>query len=462
MKAQTRNHSSFAAIEGAIGLAAGLLVLRGFLFARNITPLMNNIHLYDALFGVSFILIWQFINSLLHFKDLFKAIRDRMRASGLMASLLMLHMYFLHHNLFSISMCVRVFAVLFAYQLISYIITHFIKEDLAARNPSRVLILGSGPRANKAWREIRTRSGDSINLLGFMDDRSVDQMSPDVAKRYLGGIDSLSELLVTEIVDTVLIAMPIKSCYPIMQRAIDEAQAAGVKIVFLNDIFSSRSRTSGMNDSVLRDMLAKDEGHQVLSAVKRALDIGLALFGLVIFMPLLLVIALAIKVTSPGPAIFVQKRYGYRRRLFTIFKFRSMVANAEALMPSLESMNELDGPIFKLSNDPRVTPLGAFLRKTSLDELPQLLNVLCGDMSLVGPRPMSIRDVSLMSTASLMRRFSVRPGMTGLWQVSGRSSVGFDHWIKMDNKYIDRWSLSLDFKILVRTFFVIFKRSGAM
>jgi lipopolysaccharide/colanic/teichoic acid biosynthesis glycosyltransferase len=145
-----------------------------------------------------------------------------------------------------------------------------------------------------------------------------------------------------------------------------------------------------------------------------------------------------------------------------MYKFRSMVRNAPDLMTSMEALNEAHGPIFKIKNDPRVTPLGRFLRRTSLDELPQLWNVLLGDMSLVGPRPMSVRDVSLFDEPQLMRRFSVRPGITGIWQVSGRSALTFEQWMALDFSYIDDWSLALDLKILARTLPAVFKRSGAV
>jgi lipopolysaccharide/colanic/teichoic acid biosynthesis glycosyltransferase len=144
-----------------------------------------------------------------------------------------------------------------------------------------------------------------------------------------------------------------------------------------------------------------------------------------------------------------------------MYKFRSMVQDAPKLMAQLESQNEARGPIFKMENDPRVTPLGRFLRQSSLDELPQLLNVIKGDMSLVGPRPMSIRDVSLFTEAQLMRRFSVRPGITGSWQVSARSSLDFEQWVTLDCSYIDNWSLALDLSILARTIPAVLKRSGA-
>jgi lipopolysaccharide/colanic/teichoic acid biosynthesis glycosyltransferase len=173
------------------------------------------------------------------------------------------------------------------------------------------------------------------------------------------------------------------------------------------------------------------------------------------------VVALAIKLTSAGPIFFPGERYGYNRRRFRMLKFRTMVQNAEQLQHLYEDQNEAAGPIFKIREDPRITPIGKILRRTSIDELPQLLNVLLGDMSLVGPRPMSTRDVQRFAEAALMRRFSVRPGITCLWQVSGRSNLGFEDWIALDLRYIDHWSLGLDFRILAWTVPAVVKGTGA-
>jgi len=196
--------------------------------------------------------------------------------------------------------------------------------------------------------------------------------------------------------------------------------------------------------------------------MKRIADVILAAIGLIVLSPLFLVIAIGIKVTSAGPVFFQQKRFGHRRRLFNMYKFRSMVVDAEAMLSQLEHVNEAEGPVFKMRHDPRITKFGKLLRRSSLDELPQLWNVLIGNMSLVGPRPMSIRDVSLFSESALMRRFSVQPGITGLWQVMGRSDTTFTELIRLDSHYIDEWSLRLDFQILLRTVTVVLTRSGAM
>jgi exopolysaccharide biosynthesis polyprenyl glycosylphosphotransferase len=201
--------------------------------------------------------------------------------------------------------------------------------------------------------------------------------------------------------------------------------------------------------------------HAGCKFLKRALDMGGAAAGLLLLLPVFALVAIAITLTSPGPILFAQERYGLNKRRFRMLKFRTMCQDAENLQSSVEHMNEAAGPIFKIRDDPRVTRLGKLLRKTSLDELPQLYNVLRGEMSLVGPRPMSIRDVALFSEAWLMRRFSVKPGITGLWQVSGRSNVSFERWMELDLKYIDRWSLRLDMEILLRTLPVVARGTGA-
>src|SRR4029079_12772736 len=195
--------------------------------------------------------------------------------------------------------------------------------------------------------------------------------------------------------------------------------------------------------------------------IKRAFDIVAATAALLLLSPLLLAVACAVKFSSPGPVLFSQERYGLNRRRFRMLKFRTMVPNAEALQPALESANEADGPVFKIADDPRITRLGRMLRRTSLDELPQLINVLRGEMSMVGPRPLPLRDVERFTRAADMRRFSVRPGLTCLWQISGRSTLTFGDWITLDLKYIDSWSLAQDLSILCRTVPAVMRGTGA-
>jgi exopolysaccharide biosynthesis polyprenyl glycosylphosphotransferase len=201
------------------------------------------------------------------------------------------------------------------------------------------------------------------------------------------------------------------------------------------------------------------DGWQVL--VKRMQDFVISLVLLVILSPLFLAISILVKLTSDGPVFFLQERVGRNKRRFKILKFRTMVPDAEELMADLEALNELSGPVFKIKNDPRLTPIGRFLRRSSLDELPQLLNVLLGDMSLVGPRPMAVRDFKGFSEDWQRRRFSVPPGITCLWQINGRNSIPFQEWMEMDMQYIAEWSLWLDLKILLRTIPAVWKGTGA-
>jgi exopolysaccharide biosynthesis polyprenyl glycosylphosphotransferase len=194
--------------------------------------------------------------------------------------------------------------------------------------------------------------------------------------------------------------------------------------------------------------------------VKAVIDrLGAALL-LLLFLPLLVAAALLVKMTSPGPAFFVQQRGGVRGRPFRMLKFRTMYHGAESQRAALAAANEADGPVFKMKNDPRLVPMGRFLRRTSIDELPQLVNVLLGDMSLVGPRPLPVPETQEL-TGAHRRRLSMKPGITGLWQVSGRSDIRFADWMRLDLQYIDSWSLSLDLAILLRTIPAVFSARGA-
>jgi len=196
------------------------------------------------------------------------------------------------------------------------------------------------------------------------------------------------------------------------------------------------------------------------NSLKRCLDLVVAALGLVATLPLWAAVIIAIKLDSSGPAIFVQERVGRHGKTFRFFKFRSMHVNAEARLADLHEHNELEGPVFKIRRDPRITRVGAFLRRTSLDELPQLINVLRGDMSMVGPRPPLPREVQQYRPTDRIR-LAVKPGLTCLWQIRGRSTVGFDTWMEYDREYIDRLSLRLDLSILARTFWAVLSGRGA-
>ena len=322
-----------------------------------------------------------------------------------------------------------------------------------------LIIVGSGPRAVSLFEKIRHANHNGFQILGFVDSPSGHHITAEVRRGLIGTLEELEGILMRQPVDEVLIALPAKSCYAQIQTAIRTCERAGVEAKYLSDIFEvSFARRTFEDASVVSLKVVQDDARLL---VKRGIDIAGAIFGLIIFGPLMLAIAAAIRVTTLGPALFVQERYGLRKRRFRMYKFRTMVMDAETLQTGLEGQNEVKGPAFKIRNDPRITPIGRFLRKTSLDEFPQFLNVLRGEMSLVGPRPLPIRDVSRFDDASLMRRFSVKPGLTCLWQISGRSDTDFDRWIELDLRYIDTWSLSLDLEILVKTFPSVLAGRGA-
>jgi len=331
-----------------------------------------------------------------------------------------------------------------------------VKRHLGWGKPDAIIV-GSGKGAEAALLEI----SETYNVVGCVDDRL--QPGSSLLSRYLGEIDALPSLLKYHPVEAVVIALPTRSHYDHIQRALTLSENAGVTVHLSASCFKTRILTHSSRSQILRrGVMLHAKRFDVRDVVKRIMDFGLSFAAVVLLAPVLLLIALLIKVTSPGPVIFIQQRYGMNRKKFPIYKFRTMCIDAEAKMKQLEAMNEMGGPTFKMKNDPRITKVGRFLRATSLDELPQLFNVLTGDMSLVGPRPLPLRDVGLFEEGWLLRRFSVKPGLTCLWQISGRSNTTFDTWMRQDLDYIDSWSLFLDCRILLKTIPAVIRGSGAM
>jgi exopolysaccharide biosynthesis polyprenyl glycosylphosphotransferase len=327
--------------------------------------------------------------------------------------------------------------------------------------PTRtVIVCGTGPLARKQALDLPGNRQYRYQLLGFVDDdphHGTELMGP-----VLCGVRDLENLLMHRPVDEVIIGLPLKSRFGEVENIVAICGRAGVPIQYSLDLFKTevakkQKVVSDSSNRVVMEMVHQD--HRVL--IKDIIDRILAFGGLMVLWPLFAVIALAIKISSPGPVFFVQQRFGLNKRRFGMIKFRSMVVDAEARQAALEHLNETSGPTFKMKRDPRVTRVGAFLRSSSLDELPQLINVVKGEMSLVGPRPLPTRDVQRFSEPWLMRRFSVKPGITGLWQVTGRSNTDFDAAIQLDLHYIDRWSPLLDLRILLQTLSAVIRRSGA-
>jgi exopolysaccharide biosynthesis polyprenyl glycosylphosphotransferase len=323
----------------------------------------------------------------------------------------------------------------------------------------QVVLVGSGPKAQELFAKL-THS-PVYELTGIVDDHF--QGTAEMREKHLGGIEDLEQILKDYPVEAVYCSLPIKTMYAETERAISICEQIGVEVrhstrLFDTEIAEVDSHTSahGMF-AILRMVRIGSRAY-----LKRVIDVVGSAMLLTATAPIIGIAALAIKLTSPGPVFFSQERYGLDRRRFRIWKLRTMVVDAEVLQAKYESMNEVGGPVFKIRCDPRVTSVGGFLRATSIDELPQLWNVLKGEMSLVGPRPLAVRDVRRIENSSHLRRFSVKPGITCLWQVSGRSSTNFETWIRQDLEYIDRWSLMLDARILLATVPAVLGRRGAM
>jgi exopolysaccharide biosynthesis polyprenyl glycosylphosphotransferase len=332
---------------------------------------------------------------------------------------------------------------------------------LAGSNAERmILILGNGPRGRDLLRAIEARPDRRERVMGFLDrdDRPVPER---VAEKTLGGLTDLEAFLLHNVVDEVLIALPIKSCYADISAAIQTCETVGVDCRYLANLFDcmvAEPRYGPRYPQPMVTMKVVPDDYRL--RVKRAIDIVGSALGLTLLAPIFIAVAIAVKLSSPGPAFFVQERHGLGRRRFRMLKFRSMVADAPALQASLESLNEADGPVFKMRDDPRVTPVGRFLRRTSLDELPQLINVLRGDMALVGPRPEEESVVALYDERQ-RKRLLVKPGLTGPMQVYGRSDLTFEERLAMERDYLDNLSLLTDLAILLRTPRAIVRGDGA-
>jgi exopolysaccharide biosynthesis polyprenyl glycosylphosphotransferase len=332
------------------------------------------------------------------------------------------------------------------------------------RDLRHVLIVGTNSRAVAFARRIAATPEWGYNNLGFVDeDWAGSERFKKSGFAMVTNRRRLAEFLRDNVVDEVAIYLPLRSCYENAAQVASLCEQHGITVRCESDIFGIHAARTWRADideeHVVATLSAPHDGLSLV--VKRVLDIACALTLLILLSPLLALVALLIKVTSKGPVFFRQERIGLNKRRFRIFKFRTMVPGAERMLASLERFNEVSGPVFKIKKDPRITPIGIWLRRASVDELPQLLNVLMGDMSLVGPRPLPVHDYQGFGKDWQRRRFCVRPGITCLWQVQGRSSIGFEQWMKLDLQYLDQWSLWLDLKILARTIPAVLKGTGA-
>jgi len=342
------------------------------------------------------------------------------------------------------------FPIQWAVTLATRLLLRLAFERLRARgyNTRFVLIVGAGPRAQAFAAKLEAHQELGLRVRGFVDDEPFELPG---SWRRLGDLDAIEAILHREIVDEVAICLPFSKwdrTNAIAHLCEEEGKIVRVPIDMLTGVFAS-GRMEDLDGTPVYSLVS---GPDRIAAfvVKRVFDLLVASLALLAASPLMAAVALRIRLRDGSPVLFRQQRVGLHGRRFELLKFRTMVAGAEAQLDDLAARSEISGAAFKMTNDPRVTRTGAFLRRTSLDELPQLWNVIRGDMSLVGPRPALPREVESYDLWH-RRRLSMKPGLTGLWQVSARRSGSFDTWAQLDLSYIDRWSLWLDLKILART-----------
>jgi len=317
------------------------------------------------------------------------------------------------------------------------------------KNQRYVLVLGAGPRAQAFAAKLEEHRELGLRVQGFLDDSTEFELPG--GWRHLGALDQLESILHSQVVDEVAICLPF-SQWTLIDAITQLCEEEG-KIVRIPMDVLDRAVTAGRMedlDGTPVFSLVSGPDRTLALATKRTVDLVASLVGVLALSPVLLAIALLIRLHDGGPVFFRQRRVGLHGRPFDVIKFRSMRPDAEAHQAELAHLNEVHGRAFKLTNDPRITRIGRFLRRTSLDELPQLINVIRGEMSLVGPRPPLPHEVDGYDLWH-RRRLSMKPGITGLWQVRGRRNADFDTWVEADLEYIDRWSLWLDLKILFRT-----------
>ncbi len=332
------------------------------------------------------------------------------------------------------------------------------------RNLRNIVIVGCGRRGASLGKEIRKRPELGYLILGYIDDIPAPQ-NPlhGQPEKLLGSLDSFEKILETFEVDEVFIALPVVSYFETIAKIIAACETLGLVVRIPAELFALRLAKADVDylDETAILTLHTGTPASLDLALKRAIDVACSAVALALLSPLLTVIAVAIKLDSKGPVFFLQERVGLGRKKFLLVKFRTMGSGAEARLKDLEQYNEVNGAAFKMKDDPRVTRVGGLLRKFSLDELPQLINVLKGGMSLVGPRPLPVRDVERFDAKWQKRRFSVKPGITCLWQANGRHEISFEHWMEMDLQYIDHWSLKLDFEIMLKTIPMVLRGTGA-
>ena len=330
------------------------------------------------------------------------------------------------------------------------------ERGLGTRN---VLIVGTGPEAHALRHHLESIRHLGYTFKGFIDLPGT-ATAGSAAGEVVGSLDTLFQHARKQFVDEIFFTSPCER--GVVQKVLEQARILGVDLRVVPDMYDGLAWNSPIEYIGQFPTIPLHTGHvpEISLVLKRLFDLAFASSVLLILSPVLLALAIAVKIDSPGPVFYLSERIGKKGRVFRCCKFRTMCVDAEKRRAELMHMNERDGVLFKITNDPRITRMGRILRKYSLDELPQFFNVLRGDMSVVGPRPPIASEVREYKLSHL-RRLHVTPGITGLWQVQGRQDPSFNSYVSLDVSYIDNWSLWLDFKIILRTVGVVFAGTGS-
>jgi len=334
------------------------------------------------------------------------------------------------------------------------------KIRMKGYNNHHLLIVGTGKRARAFTRVIKEHKEWGYKIIGFVDD-DLSKIGTEIdGIKVLGSIKDITALLNEFLIDEVIFIVP-RKWINLMEDAIMSCEEVGIRTRLAADLFLNKIAKVSFDEMESWPLLTFDPvPHNMYALIlKRTIDILFSLFILSITAALWMIIAILIKLETHGPIFFKQGRVGLHGRHFDIIKFRTMVKDAESFQAQLENLNESRGPVFKIKDDPRITRVGKLLRRLSLDELPQFINVLMGEMSIVGPRPPILGEVVKYDKWQ-RRRLSVKPGITCLWQVMGRNKIDFATWMKLDLQYIDTWSLSLDMKIIFKTINAVLRATG--
>ena len=325
------------------------------------------------------------------------------------------------------------------------------KSNMArGQNRRRFLLIGTPEETARMKQEVRARPESGVEIFAELDLNNTQ-------------LHNLVNLLHDHSINGVILSAR-HTNFDRAEAVVNACEIEGVEAWLVADFFKTHISSTTLDDFYGRPVLVFRSAPETSwqGILKQMMDFAGALVGVILVSPVMIGVAVVIKLTSRGPVFFKQMRSGLNGAPFMIYKFRTMVTNAEQLKHELAAMNEMTGPVFKITGDPRVTPIGKWLRKLSLDELPQLFNILRGEMSVVGPRPLPVDETKRINDAAHRRRLSVKPGLTCLWQVSGRNQISnFSEWVRLDLEYIDNWSIWLDIKIILRTFPAVFRGLGA-